>query len=217
MKRWSVDTWSHDDKDGDYILYTDYAALKARVAELEGERQAFFAGGDQLASIIQERDTLRAQLEAAKAPPKEGIVKPVFWNCPNSIVNGGHGLHAPGECPKECYINKPSQLVKDTPAPAKEWPTPLMREAAAYPSYTAPTPGDLLDALYGMVWQFGFACGPDNSCINDGGMSYLETAIPILEEAGLLERYKGRPEMEWYCAPSTNAALAATHKEGLDE
>lgn len=66
---------------------------------------------------------------------------------------------------------------------------------------------ELLDALEGMVWQFAYRCGPDDCCIHDGGMSNLEESIPILQDAGRLERYKARPDMWWYCTPETNRAI----------
>ena len=73
----SADEGIKEVRNGNLVLYTDYAALKARVAELEGANRALgklateqekYANENALLwqEVVTERDSLRAQLEAAK-------------------------------------------------------------------------------------------------------------------------------------------------------
>lgn len=41
-----------------------------------------------------------------------------YRNCPHSINNGGHGLHAKGVCPESCPVNFESEAWEAT---ATDW------------------------------------------------------------------------------------------------
>ena len=69
---------------------------------------------------------------------------------------------------------------------------------------------ELIDAIFGLWWQFGYPCGAPIYKTTDkggfsfylfrhsGGMSDLEAAEAILLAEGRIEKYRKNGRMEWY-------------------
>ena len=56
---------------------------------------------------------------------------------------------------------------------------------------------EILDALEGMWWQFGYECF-NGKARTTGGMSYLEDAEAVLLKHKRIKKYRKNGRMEWY-------------------